>query len=286
MKGLCYGKKNKMNDLEKYFKNNDKRLISKWLHYFEVYDRHFSKYRGKEVTILEIGVFQGGSLQMWKEYFGDKAKIFGIDIDPRCKQFEEENIEIFIGSQSDRKFLEKVKNQIPDIDILIDDGGHAMKHQIVSFEHLYDKIKANGVYLCEDIHTSYWLDYGGGYRRSGTFIEFSKKLIDRLNAFHSNSPFLKVSNFTKSTDSLHFYDSMLVIEKKAKKKAPYAEQYGYETFKFRTGFNLKNKEDISKLIKNMILIPINLLFKAFRIKAINGNYILSSASLKEKIFKK
>lgn len=64
---------------------------------------------------------------MWKSYFGDKAKIFGIDIDPRCKKLEEENIKIFIGSQSDRKFLRELKELIPKIDILIDDGGHSMK---------------------------------------------------------------------------------------------------------------------------------------------------------------
>lgn len=222
---------------------------------------------------------------MWKEYFGDKAKIYGVDIDPRCKQFEEENIEIFIGSQSDRKFLRDLKSKIPDVDILIDDGGHAMKHQIVSFEELYDKVKPDGIYLCEDIHTSYWLDYGGGYKRGGTFIEFSKKLIDKLNAFHSNSPFLKVSKFTESTDSMHFYDSVLVIEKKTRKQ-PHAEQYGKETFKFRTGINFGNKEDLIKFIKNIILIPINSILKALRIKAINGNYILSLASIKAKIFKK
>jgi cephalosporin hydroxylase len=120
-----------MNDLEKYFRLNDKRLIHKWNHYFEVYDRHFSKYRNKDIVILEIGVSHGGSLQMWKDYFGDKAKIYGIDINPQCKEFEEENIKIFIGSQSDRNFLREVKAQIPPIDILIDDGGHTMVQQIL-----------------------------------------------------------------------------------------------------------------------------------------------------------
>ena len=130
-----------MNDLEKYFKQNDKRLIHKWQHYFEVYDRHFSKYRNKEVVILEIGVSQGGSLQMWKDYFGDKAKIYGIDVNPNCKDLEEKNIKIFIGSQSDRKFLNEVKKQIPPIDILIDDGGHTMVQQIVSYEELFNCVK-------------------------------------------------------------------------------------------------------------------------------------------------
>jgi len=112
--------------LEKYFRNNNKRLIHKWNHYFDIYERHFNRFRNKEIVILEIGVLQGGSLQMWKDYFGDKAKIFGIDIDPRCKELEEKNIKIFIGSQSDRKFLRKIKETIPLVDILIDDGGHYM----------------------------------------------------------------------------------------------------------------------------------------------------------------
>ena len=85
-----------MNDLEAYFNANNKRLIHKFPHYFQVYERHFSRFRNKEVVIVEIGVSHGGSLQMWKDYFGGKAKIFGIDVDPRCKDFEEENIKIFI----------------------------------------------------------------------------------------------------------------------------------------------------------------------------------------------
>jgi len=202
-----------MNDLEEYFKHNDKRVIDKWHHYFEVYERHFSKYRNKEIVLLEIGTFQGGSLQMWKHYFGDKAKIYGIDINPDCKQVEEENIQIFIGSQSDRNFLRNVIKDMPPIDILIDDGGHTMQQQIVSFEELFDHIKPDGVYLCEDLHTSYWDTYGGGYKLPGNFIEYSKELIDKLNAWH----FKKASDvdaFTKSANSMHYYDSMLVIEKR------------------------------------------------------------------------
>lgn len=275
-----------MNDLENYFLKNDKRQITKWLHYFDVYDRHFSKYRGKEIVILEIGVFQGGSLQMWKEYFGGKAKIYGVDIDPRCKQFEEENIEIFIGSQSDRAFLRDLISRIPEIDILIDDGGHTMNQQIVSFEELFKKVKKDGVYLCEDVHTSYWLDYGGGYKRHKTFIEYSKKLIDQLNAYHSKSVGLKVNDFTRSADSIHFYDSIVVIEKKEKPEAPYAKSTGYATNELRSGIELKNPEDIKKILINMALIPINYIFKLFRIKAVFGDYILSSNYLKEKLFKR
>jgi len=218
-----------MSDLEKYFKNNDKRLIQKWNHYFDIYDRHFNRFRGKESVILEIGVFHGGSLQMWKDYFGKKARIYGIDLNPKCKKLEEENIEIFIGSQSDRKFLRKIKELIPPIDILIDDGGHTMTQQIVSYEELFSHIKSDGVYLCEDLHTSYRVKYGGGYKRMNTYIEYSKNFIDYLNAFHSEQRNLKVNSFTKTVDSIHYYDSVIVIEKRLKEE-PFQLKTGHPSF--------------------------------------------------------
>jgi hypothetical protein len=247
-----------MNDLEKYFRQNNNRLIDKWVHYFDIYDRHFKRYRNQEVVILEIGVSQGGSLQMWKNYFGNKAKIFGIDIDPRCKSLEEENITIFVGSQSDKKFLGEVKKQIPPIDILIDDGGHTMKQQIISYKELFGVIKANGVYLCEDLHSSYSSRYGGGYKRRGTFIEYSKNFIDYLNAYHSRQKWvLPINSFTQSVDSIHYYDSVIVIEKKKREKPPHAEQTGKVSFStpslspFKQ--KLQNVKDFSNLSINYVL---------------------------------
>jgi hypothetical protein len=253
-----------MNDLEKYFRQNDKRLIHKWVHYFDIYDRHFHRFRNREIVILEIGVSMGGSLQMWRDYFGPKAMIYGIDIHPKCKELEEENIKIFIGSQSDRKFLREVKRQIPQVDILIDDGGHTMTQQIVTFEELFGHVKNDGVYLCEDIHSSYWIRYGGGYKRQGTFIEYSKKFIDWLNAHHSEQRSLKVNYFTWSVDSIHYYDSILVIEKKDREK-PYHEKTGTMTF---DRFTLKDSR-ARKLMKKIVfgsLEGINEVLRFFRIR--------------------
>ncbi|HEX8547793.1 MAG TPA: class I SAM-dependent methyltransferase [Cytophagaceae bacterium] len=202
-----------MNELQKFFEVNEQNLMNKWVHYFDIYERYFSSYRDKEVVILEIGVYQGGSINMWKEYFGNKAKIYAIDINPLCKRFESENVRIFIGSQSDRAFLQEVINEIPELDILIDDGGHYMDQQIISFEELYPHVKEGGIYLCEDLHTSYWKDYGGGLKKSDTFIEYSKNLIDLLNSWHY-APEQSITQFTRSTYSLHYYDSVLVIEKR------------------------------------------------------------------------
>lgn len=218
-----------MTELETFFRANTGRLIDKWTHYFGVYDRHLRRFRGRPVVILEIGVYHGGSLRMWKDYFGDHARIFGIDIDPRCKQLEEENVSIFVGSQEDRGFLRKVRDAMPPIDILIDDGGHTMHQQITTFEELFGAVNEDGVYLCEDVHTSYWLRYGGGHQRRGTFVEHCKQLIDRLNAWHSEERSLRVDDFTRSADSIHFYDGIVVIEKR-RRGAPESQRTGSPSF--------------------------------------------------------
>ncbi len=257
-----------MNDLEKYFQENNGRLIHKWMHYFDVYDRHFSKYRGKDVAILEIGVSQGGSLQMWKNYFGPKAKIYGIDVNIKCKNLEEENIKIFIGSQSDRNFLREIKKNIPPIDILIDDGGHTMEQQIISFEELFNSIKSDGVYLCEDVHTSYWLQYAGGNKRRGTFIEYSKNFIDDINAYHSEQKSFKVNEITKTVDSIHYYDSIVVLEKKSHNEPPFAKKTGTQSH--RDGDQPYVRPSIPVRIYNRLFniyqLRINQLLRFFRLR--------------------
>lgn len=252
-----------MNDLEKYFRQNNNRIIHKWVHYFDVYDRHFDRFRDREIVIVEIGVYQGGSLQMWKNYFGEKATIYGIDINPNCKQFEEDRIKILIGSQSDRNFLREIKKQLPPIDILIDDGGHTMRQQITTYQELFGHVKDDGVYLCEDLHTSYWLKFGGGHKRSGTFIEFSKNLIDSLNAFHSEQRSLKVNQFTRTVNSIHYYDSIIVIEKHKREK-PYDEKTG-----IISAIPESNKTILERIflkIFNIILIIVNSILRIFRIR--------------------
>ncbi len=253
-----------MNELEEYFNNNPGRQIFKWHHYFEIYDRHFQRFKGKEIVVVEVGVFQGGSLQMWRNYFGPKAKIYGIDINPRVAELKEEGIEIIIGSQSDKDFLRKLKNELPAIDILIDDGGHKMKQQIFTFEELFNKIKPNGVYVCEDLATSYKLGYGGGHKRRGSFIEFSKNLIDRLNAFHSEQKLFQPDSLTKSMDSLHYYDNVLVIEKKPRLIASVASKTGKPVFE-------NDELNSSKSLALTLLYFINKILQFLRLRSFKLN---------------
>jgi hypothetical protein len=201
-----------MNDLEQFFFKQEHRMIHKWRHYFEIYDRHFSRFRDRKINILEIGISHGGSIEMWNDYFRGNAMIYALDINPECKKFENEYTKIFIGSQEDKTFLKNMHQSLPPLDILIDDGGHTMKQQKTSFEYLFDKIKEDGVYLCEDLHTSYIKFFGGGLKKKHSFIEFSKNFIDKLNAWHIKG--FPVDGFTKSVYSLHYYDSILVVEKR------------------------------------------------------------------------
>lgn len=138
---------------EKY--NTDKSRIGyKNKTYLHVYDRYFSENREDVKNFVEIGVLDGNSLKMWRDYFPN-ATIYGIDIDPRCKEYEDGRIKIIIGDQNSEEFLNSLKNEIKQIDVLIDDGSHITKHQIKTFNILKDIISEGGFYVIEDLLNSY-----------------------------------------------------------------------------------------------------------------------------------
>lgn len=199
------------NDLQKYFHTMAKRPIHKWSNYFEIYEAHLEAFRGTKVNLLEIGINGGGSLQMWKWYFGQKAKIYGIDID-ESKLFEEVKIKTFQCDVADRDQLKEVIGNMPTLDIVIDDGGHTMEQQIAAFEVIYPAISSNGIYICEDTHTSFFEEYGGGAKSKRTFMAVIKKYIEQLSANHSREQ-VPMTDFTASAYSMHFYNSVVVIEK-------------------------------------------------------------------------
>ena len=199
--------------LLQYFIQNPGRLINKWMHYFAIYERHFEKFKGKPIRLLEYGVSHGGSLQMWRHYFGPTAQIIGVDIDPRCASFAEPGIEVFIGDQQDPKTHQYLRNKYGEFDIIIDDGGHTMQQQIVTFREMYHTVKPGGIYLAEDLHTSYLQKWGGGgAEKSDTFIAYSKSLVDLLHTWYTG-PVENAGPITRSTYGIHYYDSVLVIEK-------------------------------------------------------------------------
>jgi cephalosporin hydroxylase len=194
------------------FLNNEKRVIHKWRHYFPIYEHHFGRFVNRPCLMIEIGCGEGGSLQLWKSFLGPYAQIVGIDINPDCRAFEEDQIAIRIGDQSDEGFLASVLDEFGTPDIVLDDGSHVMKHIQVSFAFLYNRTSPSGVYVVEDLHTAYWPEYEGGLRRDGSFIETAKNLIDELNADHTRGA-LEPTEFTRNTLGMHFYDSVCVFER-------------------------------------------------------------------------
>jgi len=194
------------------FLTNDGKVIHKWVHYFPIYERHFSWYRNKSLVFLEIGVAGGGSLAMWQRFFGPFAKIVGIDIAEECRQHEAPGIFVRIGDQGDEKFLANIIGEFGVPDVVLDDGSHRMEHIARSFNFLYPKLPKNGIYAVEDLHTAYWEEFGGGVDKPDTFINLAKNFVDRLNADHTRGK-IAPDFITRQTFGISFYDSVVVFEK-------------------------------------------------------------------------
>jgi hypothetical protein len=203
------------------------RLLDKWVHYFDVYDRHLSPWRGRSPRVLEIGVYQGGSLDLWEHYLGPGAVLVGVDVDEAAIRMADPGRTIVLGDQADPEFLASVVAQYGPFDIIIDDGGHTMEQQIVSIEALFPTLAEGGVYLCEDTHTSYWDSHGGGLHREGTFMEWVKARVDDLHAYHRPDPAHPV--WADLVDGLHCYDSVVVLDKRHR-YAPFCENAGGSDF--------------------------------------------------------
>ncbi len=121
-------------ELENIFVSNNEHGMPKWVHYLSTYDKHLNRYRGRPFKMLEIGVFDGGSLNMWRKYFGNEAVIFGIDILPECASKAVPPNQIRIGSQDDPEFLARVVGEMGGLDVVLDDGCHLGRYQIASFK--------------------------------------------------------------------------------------------------------------------------------------------------------
>jgi len=206
-----------MNELRKFF-DEATHSSDKWEPYFEIYDKHLNHFRGKPITLVEVGVQKGGSLEMWSNYLGPQAKIVGVDVDTACSElkYEQSNIDVVIGDQGSDEFWRDFLSKHDSIDIFIDDGGHTMEQQIVTFENVFPKLNLNGVFICEDCHTSYMGSHGGSLGGKNTFIEYSKTYIDILHKNWHNTLVTELDRRDKLSVDLsgvYYYDSVVVFEK-------------------------------------------------------------------------
>ena len=197
-----------MTEIYKLFLSS-KNYSSKYKKYFTIYEDLFRKFRGKDIIFVEIGIQNGGSLEIWKKYFGKNSKIIGVDFNPDCKKFEKDNIIVEIGSQSDPEFWDKFFLKYGMVDIILDDGGHTNHQQIITANSCIKNIKNDGLLIIEDTHTSYMEQFNNPSKYS--FINFAKKSIDDVNYKFPEIGYFKnsINNFVYS---IEFFESIVVFK--------------------------------------------------------------------------
>ena len=205
--------------------NSTKITDPECVQYCHFYDRHLSHLRTQAPKILEIGVKHGDSLNMWKDYF-PMGHIYGLEYNEApLRDFEAERVKIYIGDQTDLDLLQKICEEVGRFDVIIDDASHVVEHQITSFEYLFQHgLKDNGLYIIEDLGSSYWPKWGGGLKKPSTAIEYLKDLVDSLNfRFHKGgrqeyvgipeNNEVNPSYFDRNVVGLSFYKGTCVVEK-------------------------------------------------------------------------
>ena len=232
--------------------------------YFQVYEEMFNKYVGKKITFVEVGVLHGGSLFMWREYFGDKARIIGIDLNPKAKELEKDGFEIFTGSQSDKKFWESFFGKVGKIDIMLDDGGHGNDQQIISLSEAINNTNDDGTIVIEDIHTSYMKKFGNPSKYS--FLNYSKYLVDVINSRFLETNLKKNNDFRNKIYSISYYESIVAIKVDSKKSIETTVLKNNENEKFRAA-DLRTSDHFPK-ISNYIEKNLSIFHKLFIIKKV------------------
>lgn len=239
------------NEIYKHYKNS-KYFSQKHASYFQVYEELLSKYRNRKFTFVEVGIFDGGSLFMWRSFFGPEARIIGIDLNPEAKKWEKDGFEIYIGSQSNTDFWDEFFASVGDIDVLLDDGGHTNEQQIITTYKCVPHIRNGGMLIVEDTHSSYMKEYGNPSKYS--FINYSKKLIDSINSrFHCVN--VSENPLKNAIYSMNIFDSIICFnidrEKCLVSSLPLISNGGIATNPVDFTFNDKLSHKLSGLLSNI-----------------------------------
>ncbi len=271
-----------MKKIIKCFRSSPKYTI-KWDNYFEIYENIFKKFINKKITFVEVGIGNGGSLFMWRNFFGSKARIIGIELNPDARKLEKHGFEIFTGDQADTKFWKSFYKKVGKIDILLDDGGHKNIQQITTLIESVKFIKNEGLIVVEDTHTSYMKKKGFKNPSKYSFINFTYQLIENM---HRRNPTInKNLNFiSKRIKQINFYDSIVAIKFAKRKNLKYSKfiennrklRYRFTDYRHKGNFIIT----LNKFEKIFGKINENTIFYKFIRKVFHRNFYFS---LKEKI---
>lgn len=205
------------------------KVSDKWASYLKYYDALFQSRRDQEISLLEIGVQNGGSLETWAEYFEFAKILVGCDIDPKCGSlaYDDPRVRVVVGDANSQSAFNEINAVCPSFDVIIDDGSHISTDIINSFINYFPMLKPGGLYVVEDTHTLYGDSCGGGILNEYDAYAFFKRLIDVVNfQFWRNELDARVylSTFFARTavptfildgwvDSLEFRNSIITIRK-------------------------------------------------------------------------
>lgn len=208
------------------------KISDKWTLYLEAYDRHFAPYRDKHVNILEIGIQNGGSLEIWPLYFQNAGTIIGADINPLCSKlrFDDQRIHVVVGDAGTDAVASSIETIAKDpFDIIIDDGSHRSSDTIRNFSMYFPRLNPGGIYIIEDMHCSYWSEFEGGLYDPMSSVSFGKRLVDLVSHEHWQEPYTRAESLAAfastygtqfldvdltQIDSVQFSNSLIVIHKR------------------------------------------------------------------------
>lgn len=166
--------------IESLHREKTGKVSDKWESYLRYYDALFLPHRDAAISMLEIGVQNGGSLETWAKYFSSGQRFIGCDIDPNCGflKYDDPRISIVVGDANSAPAFQEIRAISPDFDIVIDDGSHRSMDILNSFVNYFPLVKPGGLYVVEDTHTLYNDQFGGGILNEFSAYAFFKKLID------------------------------------------------------------------------------------------------------------
>jgi GT2 family glycosyltransferase len=172
--------------LEQLYAEHVGKVSDKWSIYLTEYRRIFDEHRDRPIRLLEIGIQNGGSLEIWSKYFPHAQKLVGCDINPDCARlsYEDPRIAVVVGDANSDTAQAKVLGYAPAFDVIIDDGSHRSSDIVKSFARYFPHLADGGVFVAEDLHCSYWQQFEGGLFDPFSSITFFKRLADVVSHEH------------------------------------------------------------------------------------------------------
>ena len=216
--------------LPQLYREHTGKVSHRWSLYLDVYDAAFAPWRELPVTVVEVGVQNGGSLELWGQYFKAARAIIGCDVDERCGalRFDDPRLTVIVGPINAESTAREIVARAEAIDIFIDDGSHVSTDIVAAFCNYFPRMRPGGMYVAEDLHCAYHPDWQGGLSRPNA-MGFFKLLVDGMHQDYWQepaelralaAPFLPpgaavdVSRLAADAASIAFYDSMCFVRKR------------------------------------------------------------------------